>query len=119
MYIDELREFCLSLPYTREGLPFDNKTLVFYVGPKMFCLTDIENFDGFNVKCDPERAIELREKYACVQAGYHMNKKHWNTIKTDNSISENLLKMWIKDSYDLVFKSLPKKTQNELINKHI
>lgn len=117
MHIDELREYCLSLPYTREGLPFDQDTLVFYVGPKMFCLTSIDEYDGFNVKCDPELAIELREKYPFVIPGFHMNKTHWNTIKVDSNPPINLLKEWIKHSYDLVFANLPKKTQNELKNK--
>lgn len=117
MQIDELREFCLSLPYTREGLPFDQNTLVFYVGPKMFCLTNIDGYDGFNVKCDPELAIELREKYSFVQPGYHMNKRHWNTVKIDSNAPIILLKEWVKHSYDLVFAGLPQKTQIELKSK--
>lgn len=114
MFIDELRSYCLSFPHTKEALPFDQNTLVFYVDTKMFCLTNIDGYDGFNVKCEPEKAIELREIYSCVLPGYHMNKKHWNTIKVDGSVSDLLLKDWIKHSYELVWAGISIKRKKEL-----
>jgi predicted DNA-binding protein (MmcQ/YjbR family) len=113
MNIEDYRTFCLSLPATTEGFPFDNKTLVFKVAGKMFALTGVENFQSINLKCDPEIAIELRERYEFVIAGYHMSKKHWNTILTDESLSDELIFQWTKDSYDLVVKSLTKKVKLE------
>ncbi len=114
MNIEELRTFCLSLKGAEESLPFDNKTLVFSIKGKMFCLTDINEYEYFNVKCDPEKAIELREQFEEVSPGFHMNKKHWNSIKTNGTISTNQLKQWIVDSYNLVIANLPKKIQKEL-----
>lgn len=114
MNIEDLRNFCLSLKGAKEGLPFDNKTLVYSVKGKMFCATDVEDYELINVKCEPEEAILLREKYEDVIPGYYMNKKHWNSIRTGGTISDNLLKEWVKKSYDLVVAGLPKKTQREL-----
>lgn len=114
MDIETLRDYCLSLPHTSEGFPFDNKTLVFKVADKMFALTNIEEFISVNLKCDPERAISLREQYPCVQPGFHMNKKHWNTVKMDNSVSDQMIYLWVRESYDLVVDSLPKKLKVEL-----
>lgn len=108
MNIEILREHCLSLPATSESFPFDNETLVFKVVDKMFCLANVEPFESFNVKCDPERAVELREQYQAVKPGYHMNKQHWNTISADGSIADEQLLQWVSDSYELVVKSLPK-----------
>jgi len=114
MNIEELRTFCLSLKGVEEKLPFDNRTLVFYVKGKMFCLTDIEDYESINLKCDPEEAIMLRERYEEVLPGYHMNKNHWNTVKTGGKIYDNLMKEWIRKSYDLVVSGLPKRLQKEL-----
>lgn len=117
MHLDELREYCLNKKGVEECLPFGNDTLVFKVMGKMFLLTGIESEPiEFNVKCVPEKAIELREKYTCVQPGYHMNKQHWNTIRCDYSVSDTLICEWIDDSYELVVKSLTKKMQSELTN---
>lgn len=80
----------------------------------MFALTDVEVFEGINLKCEPELAAQLREEYPAVQPGYHMNKKHWNTILMDGSNSDKLIKQWIDHSYDLVAASLPKKDQAAL-----
>lgn len=80
----------------------------------MFALTDVEVFEGINLKCEPELAAQLREEYPAVQPGYHMNKKHWNTILMDGSIGDKLIKQWIDHSYDLVAASLPKKDQAAL-----
>jgi len=114
MNIEEYRDFCLSFPVTTEALPFDEKTLVFKVAGKMFALTDLDKFASINLKCDPEKAVELREKYTSVQPGYHMNKKHWNTIIMDGEMTDREIKSWIRHSYDLVVAKMPKKTRDEL-----
>jgi predicted DNA-binding protein (MmcQ/YjbR family) len=103
MNIETLREYCLSKPGAEEAQPFGPDTLVFKVKGKIFLITgfDSEPF-RFNVKCDPDKAIELREEYSCVLPGYHMNKKHWNTIIVDGSVSSKQLKEWIDHSYELV-----------------
>jgi predicted DNA-binding protein (MmcQ/YjbR family) len=110
MNIESLREYCLSKPGAEETLPFGPDTLVYKVGCKAFLLTglDSEAF-RFNVKCDPDKAIELREEFPCVLPGWHMNKKHWNTIVVDGSVSAKQLKEWIDHSYDLVASRLPRK----------
>lgn len=114
MNIEELRDYCLSMKGAEEKMPFDNKTLVFSVKGKMFCATDVEDYELINLKCNPEEAILLREKYEDVIPGYYMNKKHWNSIKTNGSISDTLLEEWIRNSYNLVVFALPKKVQKEL-----
>ncbi len=117
MNIEELRTYCLSKPAVEEAFPFDNETLVFKVMGKLFLLTGIERQPlQFNVKCDPEKAIELRGEYNCVQPGYHMNKKHWNTIIFDGSVSKKIVLSWIDDSYNLIVESLPKKDKEALKN---
>jgi predicted DNA-binding protein (MmcQ/YjbR family) len=108
MDIEEIREHCLKMPLVEESFPFDHNTLVFKVGGKMFLLLDINsNPIEFNVKCNPGRAIELREQYVFIQPGYHMNKTHWNTITCTGSVPKKLIFQWISDSYDLVFAGLP------------
>ena len=103
MNIESLREYCLSLPDVEEALPFGPDTLVYKVGGKIFLLTGLDEVDfRFNAKCDPDKAIELREEYPCVIPGWHMNKKHWNTIVVDGSVSDKLLREWIFHSYELV-----------------
>ncbi len=115
MNIEELREFCLSLKGAEESMPFDDEVLVFSIKGKMFCLTGISNnYEFIILKCDPEEAIELRERHPEVSPGYHMNKKHWNSIRTDGSISDKLFREWIRKSYDLVVAGLPKKIRQEL-----
>lgn len=110
MNIEELRSYCLSKKAVEETTPFGPENLVYKVMGKVFLITGLDTpIVQFNVKCDPEQAVELREKYICVQPGYHMNKKHWNTIIADGSVSDKLLKKWIDDSYDLIASSLPKK----------
>jgi len=111
MDLETFRSYCLGKKMTTEDLPFDENTLVFKVAGKMFALTDINLFDSINLKCDPERAIELREEYAQVKPGYHMNKKHWNTIDMDGQLQDVLLKEWIDHSYDEVVKGLPLKVR--------
>lgn len=114
MYIDELRFFCLSLKGTSEKTPFDASTLVFCVMDKAFCLTDIDIFEYINLKCDPEKAIELRETFPEIIPGYHMNKKHWNSVSVQGTLSDQFIKDLILESYHLVIKNLPKKLQKEL-----
>lgn len=115
MNIEELREYCLIKKSTTESFPFDETTLVFKVKNKMFALTDIEAPLSINLKCDPEIAIELRERYTAVSPGFHMNKKLWNTVLIDGSIDYNLIREWIDDSYRLVVENLPKKDQLGLL----
>lgn len=110
MNIELLREYCLSKAGVEEGFPFGPEVLVFKVAGKIFLLCSLDSEDfSFNVKCDPELAIELRERHDCVQPGYHMNKKHWNTILVDGSVSTSQLKEWVDHSYEIVSKSAIKK----------
>ena len=95
-------------------MPFGEDTLVFRVGEKLFLLTSLSQGDRFNVKCDPERAIELREQHSEVQPGYHMNKKHWNTVHTNGNLSRKEICDMIDHSYDLVLKSLPKNIREQI-----
>lgn len=111
MNIEELREYCLSKKGVTESFPFDETTLVFKVMNKLFALTDTEDEFSINLKCDPEKAIELRERYEAVQPGYHMSKKHWNTVFIDGSINDKQIQDWIDESYRLVISKLPKKDQ--------
>lgn len=115
MNLEEIREFCLSKKGVEEDFPFDNDTLVFKVKGKLFFLTSISTKPlRFNVKCDPGLAVELREKYKFVHPGYHMNKKHWNTIDCEGPVPKKLILEWINHSYELVVSSLPKSRQKEL-----
>lgn len=116
MNIEELREYCIAKKGVTEGFPFDEVTLVFKVGGKMFALTNLDGEPSVNLKCDPEKAIELREHYSAIVPGYHMNKAHWNTVYMDNSISDKLLKELIDLSYKLTFESLPKVKREAVLN---
>jgi predicted DNA-binding protein (MmcQ/YjbR family) len=110
MNIDEIREYCLAKADVEECFPFDEETLVFKVLGKMFLLAGLNDAPiQINVKCDPDRAIELRDEYSQVLPGYHMNKKHWNTIVIDGQLGARFLKQQIDNSYDLVRASLPKR----------
>lgn len=117
MNIEELREYCLSKKQVEEGLPFGEDTLVFKVCNKMFALTSLKGDFSVNLKCDPERAIELREEYSCITPGFHMNKKHWNTVKIDGEISNNKIKELIDLSYNLIVNKLSKKERENLISE--
>lgn len=111
------RDYCLSLKGTSESFPFDESTLVFKVLDKMFVLTDIDTFESVNLKCDPAGAIELREAYPDhVLPGYHMNKKHWNTVMIRGPITDEQLKQWTFNSYRLVVEKMPLKQQKKLEN---
>lgn len=117
MHLEELRDYCLAKKGVEEGFPFGGDTLVFKVMGKMFLLTGIDSQPiQFNVKCDPEKAIILRENFSCVLPGYHMNKQLWNTIICDGSVNRKQIQEWIDDSYNLVVSSLTKKLKTELEN---
>jgi predicted DNA-binding protein (MmcQ/YjbR family) len=115
MNIEELREYCLSLKAVTEHFPFDEVTLVFKVKDKMFALIPLENPQPqITLKCDPERAIYLREEFSAIVPAWHFNKKHWNTVLMDASLSETFVCELIRHSYDLVVSGLPKKLRDEL-----
>ncbi len=116
MDIEQIREYCLQKKEVTESFPFDEDTLVFKVVNKMFALTSLENVPlTMNLKCDPDRALDLRDEYEAINAGYHMSKKHWNTLTLDGSLSNDLVKELIDHSYSLVVKGL-KKADRERIN---
>ena len=118
MNIQQLYEFCQAKNGVTEHFPFDEDTLVFKVGGKMFCLASLKGFENgnpsLNLKSDPEKALELRAEYEAITPGYHMSKVHWNTIDLNKDVSNKMLLELINHSYDLVFKSLTKKIQNEI-----
>lgn len=107
MNLESFRLHCFAKKNVTEEFPFDEETLVFKVAGKMFALADIHVFESVNLKCDPEKAVELRERYEQVMPGYHMNKKHWNTVLIDGTLPDKLIYEWIDDSYNLVVKTLP------------
>lgn len=116
MNIESLQAYCLTKKGVTEEAPFGPDNLVYKVGGKMFLLASLDADPlRFNVKCDPDEAEQLRDQYPCVLPGYHMNKKHWNTVIADGSVNNKLLQQWIDASYQLVFDSLPKKTQQEIL----
>ena len=115
MNIEEFRNYCLAKKFVTESFPFDAQTLVFKVANKMFALSGLEHQPStVNLKCDPERAIELREEFSDIIPGFHMSKKHWNTVTIDGNISNEFIKELIDHSYDLVVKGMTKKLQKEL-----
>lgn len=114
MNIETLRDHCIGKPGVTESFPFGEDTLVFKVGGKIFLLTGMQAGNSFNVKCDPELAVELRERHSEVQPGYHMNKTHWNTVYMDGFLTEKQLRDMVDHSYTLVLQSLPKKLQDEI-----
>ena len=114
MNIEEVREYALSLKGTSEDMPFGPDTLVLRVMGKIFMLMNLEGEFRINLKCDPEKAIELRETYSFVIPGFHMNKKHWNTILAEESIPNQLLCELIDHSYEMVAKGLTQKQKKEL-----
>jgi len=114
MTLEEFRVYCLKKPGYSENFPFDQVTLAMRVGNKIFALMDTDLFVSINLKCDPERAVELRERYAGIIPGYHMNKQHWNTVSTDGSVPAKLLLELADHSYELVRDSLPKKVRETL-----
>jgi len=118
MNVEDINEYCLSKKGASEDFPFDEETLVFKVMGKMFALIPLERIPlQINLKCEPELAVELRERYEAVRPGFHMNKKHWNTIWVDGSLRNELIYRWIDDSYNLVLKGLRKTEKEKLQNK--
>ena len=122
MNIEQYFDYCLSKKGVTEHFPFDEDTLVFKVGGKMFALASLSEWEkgnpSVNLKCDPERVEELRAEYDDIQPGYHMSKVHWNTVKVNRALSDKFLKELIDHSYDLVFKSLTKKIQSEVLHSN-
>jgi len=114
MDIEFFRSYCLSKQGATEDTPFDESTLCFKVGGKIFALTDIDTFESVNLKCDPERAVELRELHLGIIPGYHMNKKHWNTVRLNAGVSDRMVLELVDHSYDLIINSLPKKVKQEI-----
>ncbi len=118
MNVEDINEYCLSKKGASEDFPFDEETLVFKVMGKMFALIPLERIPlQINLKCEPELAVELRERYEAVRPGFHMNKKHWNTIWVDGSLRNELIYRWIDDSYNLVVNGLRKTEKEKLQNK--
>ena len=115
MNIEEFREYCLAMPGTTEGMPFGPDVLVLKVMEKIYALTGIDKFEYINLKCDPEYATRLREEYdGAIRPGYHMNKKCWNSVDTNGSVSDKKIRHLINHSYELVVSKLPKKLKDEL-----
>ena len=115
MTFDDLRTYCISKPATTESLPFDETTLVFKVAGKMFALGDMDARPvRVSLKCDPERAAELRDEYDAIEAAFHMNKRHWNTVTFDGSLRDAMLRELVDHSYELVVSGLPKAARAEL-----
>lgn len=115
MHIETLRDYVLALPYTDEGFPFDEDTLVFKVMGKMFLLCSLEHQPPrFNFKALTDDCLLYREQYDSVKPGYHCDKRYWNTVSLDGSVPDDTLKNWIKDSYDLVVQKLPKYKQAKI-----
>jgi predicted DNA-binding protein (MmcQ/YjbR family) len=117
MNIEDLRDFCLSLYGASECFPFDETTLVFKVGGKMFCLTDLEGDFFILLKNTPENIVRMQEEHPAVKPGYHMNKKYWNMVVVDGSVQDELIRDWIAQSYNCVVEGLPNKKKQEL--KHL
>ena len=115
MDLETFRKYCLSKKGVSEGFPFGEDTLVFKVMGKIFAITSFEQPLSVNLKCDPEKAVELRERYEDVLPGYHMNKKHWNTVNFEGEISVRELNEMTDHSYELVVSSLTKKLKEELL----
>lgn len=111
--IDKIREYCLKKKAVSESFPFDNDTLVFKVGGKMFALLSLNSDFGLNLKCEPDKAINLREQFNDITPGYHMNKEHWNTLNLNGKLKPELIFELIDHSYNLVKNSLPLKVKKE------
>ena len=118
MDLAKFREYCLSKPRATEGTPFGPDVLVLKVSGKIFALASLDEVPATaNLKCDPDRALELRDSYEQVTPGYHMNKKHWNTVEIESGIPDVELRKMIDHSYELVVKSLPRKAREKLLQR--
>ncbi len=115
MDLEELREYCLSKVGATESMPFGEGVLVFKVAGKIFALAALDEIPAtVNLKCDPDLALELRDRYEQVQPGHHMNKRHWNTVEIHSGVPEAELRKMIEHSYDLVVRALPKAQRDQL-----
>ncbi|QXP74495.1 MmcQ/YjbR family DNA-binding protein [Tenacibaculum sp. HL-MS23] len=118
MHIEQLRDYCITKKGVTEHFPFDEVTLVFKVMNKMFALTGLDSWEKgetkVNLKCDPDKSLELRGEYESINPGWHMNKKHWNTVTLNNDVSDDFAFQLIDHSYDLIVKGLTRKLQEEL-----
>lgn len=118
MNIEQYYDFCLSKKGVTEHFPFDEDTLVFKVGGKMFALSSLKQWENgtpsVNLKCDPQRALELRSDFEAIEPGCHMSKMHWNTVSLNSDVTDKIIYEMIDDSYNLIFRSLTKKIQNEI-----
>lgn len=113
MDIESVRNYCLSLPHATEDFPFDESTLVFRIGGKIFAMIDLENTEWFVLKCEPDYAIELRDRYAEITGAWHMNKKHWNQLNLFGSLTDAFIRNLICHSYNEVVKKISKKFRIE------
>lgn len=116
MDIESIREYCLSLPKVTEDFPFDDTTLVFRIGGKIFAMMDLEDASKLTLKSDPNQALTLRDKYSEISGAWHMNKKYWNQLNLYGQLSDNLVKQLIRHSYSEVVKKFPKRRQQEFPN---
>ena len=114
MNLELIREYCLKKKFVTEELPFDDVSPVYKVMGKIFMIASLEIPVFINLKCDPEKAVELREKYDCVKPGWHMNKTHWNSVYIDNSVRDELIYEWIDHSYNLIVSKLKKSEQDKI-----
>ncbi len=115
MDFPEIRDYLLSFPRTEETTPFDETTLVYKVEGKMFAMIDMVHSDRISLKCDPERALDLREEYADIEGAFHMNKKHWNMVRTEGDLPGPFIREMIRDSYLLVISGFPKSKYAQLL----
>lgn len=115
MDLESFRTLCLSKKMVTEEFPFGEEVMVFKVAGKMFALTHVDHFESINLKVEPEEGVELRERYESVIPAYHMNKKHWISVKMDGRVSDKLVKQWTEKSYQLVIMGLPKKVRDQLV----
>ena len=113
MDIETLREYCLSLPQVTEDFPFDETTLAFRIGGKIFAMIDLERTEWFVLKCNPDYALDLRDRHSEIAPAWHMNKKHWNQLNLFGSLSDTLIRSLIRHSYNEVIKKMPRKLKEE------
>ena len=113
MNVESIRDYCLSLPAASEYFPFDETTLAFRVVDKIFAMIDLEDTQWFVLKCDPDYALELRDRHPEITGAWHMNKKHWNQLDLEGHLTDELIQKLIRHSYDLVVKKLPRKTREQ------
>lgn len=119
MDILELRSYCLSFPESEETTPFDETTLVYKVAGKMFAMTDMSDARSVALKCEPSLALDLREEYPDIDAAYHMNKKHWNSVRLDGDLPAAFIRKMVRDSYLLVVRGLPRPAREALTKRFI